>query len=114
MAGGRILESSLMLARVLDNVMGEGEHGRRPKTSKKRHAHPHYVTSSMPLICFLMFSGLLFCISYHCVTDRSYSMRLVVLGRRPKALRKMAACHLGRQPKALRKMAYIAAVCHLA
>ena len=50
MAGGRILESSLMLARVLDNVMGEGEHGRRPKTSKKQHAHPHYVTSSMPLI----------------------------------------------------------------
>ena len=27
MAGGRILESSFMLARVLDNVMGEGEHG---------------------------------------------------------------------------------------
>ena len=35
MAGGRILESFLMLAHVLDNGMSAGEHGRRPKTFKK-------------------------------------------------------------------------------
>ena len=40
MADGRILESSLMLACMLDDVMGEGEHGRRPKTSKNgMHIH---------------------------------------------------------------------------
>jgi hypothetical protein len=40
MAGGCIPESSLMPARVLDNVMGEGEHGRLPKLSKNfMHIH---------------------------------------------------------------------------
>jgi hypothetical protein len=57
-----MLESSFVLARMLDNVMSEGEHGRRPKTSTQRHAHPHDVTSSMPLICFLMFNCPLFSI----------------------------------------------------
>jgi hypothetical protein len=34
MAGGRIPESAFMLVRVLEIVMGEGEHGRLPKVSK--------------------------------------------------------------------------------